>query len=116
MDQIINTFERIKVIRGVSNGNISIGQVQTIAQRCHLDEAQIAELNTLLSENGILPVPDSQIRTPISAPASSPKVPPKKELSPEVRAERFAKLLAAYEEALEETPPSPGSISRSCPC
>lgn len=104
MDQITSALERIKVIRGVTNGNISIGQVQTIVQRYHLNEAQITELNTLLSENGILPVPDSQIRTPISVPASTPKVPPKKETSSEVRTERFAKLLAVYEEALKETP------------
>ena len=104
MDQITHALEHIKVIRGVTNGNISIGQFQTIIQRYHLDETQISILNTMLSESGIQPVPDSQIRTPISDLASAPKVPPKKEISPEVLAERFSKLLAVYEEALEETP------------
>lgn len=104
MNQIANTFEHIKVIRGVSGGNITVGQIQTIMRRYHLDEAQQAILNTKLSENGIQPVAESQLPPPSPDCSSAPKTPPKKEISPEVRAERFAKLRANYQEALEEIP------------
>ena len=104
MDQVINAFEHIKVIRGLNNGNISLGQLQTILQRYHLDDAQQTALNALLSASGIQPLPDSQLPRPMISFTPAPKVPPKKEISPEVRAERFARLLACYQEALEEAP------------
>lgn len=104
MDQIINAYERINVIRGVSSGVISIGQVQSVAQLYHLDEIQQTALATMLSENGIQPVPDHELRHPVADPPAVPSVPPKTEISPEVRAERLAKALLIYGEDLKEAP------------
>lgn len=115
MDQITNAFERIKVIRGVSNGNITIGQFQTIIRLHHLDKSQQAALIAMLVENGIQPVPESALPPDIPELSSAPNVPPKKEISPEVRAERFAKLLANYQEVLKEIPDLAGQYQEEIP-
>lgn len=104
MNQIEQVFERIKVVLGVSGGVISIQQVQDIAGLNHLDAAQYAALTTMLSENGIHPIPDQALPQTAPVPETPPVPPQRKEPTPEERAVRFDQTLLSCLKDMAEVP------------